>query len=656
LNNNVQAGSPAVVLIVDDSEDNRLLLSSQLSMHGYQILHAEDGPEGIIIAEEKRPDLILLDVMMPSMSGFEVCGRLKNNPKTAHIPIIIVTALRDVQYRIQGIEAGADEFLSRPHHREELLVRVRSLVQLKRARDRLEEERNRLQLLYDVSRATTTQLNLPQMMVEIIDHTCTAVGATKGTILLLDEEGDVTYKILFRTGQHAEVKQSVSETVLNEGLVGWLIRHNQGSLIEDVSQDERWIILPDDEPTGSVLGIPLSRADRIVGVMLLTHPQAGYFKSEHLALVETIGAQTTAAIENAYLFAEIDEQRRKLQTILAQSTDAIITTDEIWRISLLNHAAERFFKLSANNVVGQSLREVSQLSDLLPLFVKANERPVTQEITIEEFKHLYVSVSPIQGVGYVAVMQDITELKRIEEYRLTQERHEKQLVKETFSRYMGPRLVEHVLSTEPGLFARRERRRAVVMFADLRDSTPLIIRTEANTAIMMLNEFFTRMTEVVYQFDGTIFDLVGDELLVGFNVPFDQPDAPRRALLAAVAMQRRFNNLRQKWYNNLGIELGLGIGIDQGDVVVGNVGAETRMNFAMVGEAVNTGHRLVEIAEDGQLIISEGIYQALLTNESILMRDLIFESMGLVSLKGKARPQVLYRTQLERSPLVPPSP
>jgi adenylate cyclase len=194
------------------------------------------------------------------------------------------------------------------------------------------------------------------------------------------------------------------------------------------------------------------------------------------------------------------------------------------------------------------------------------------------------------------------------------------------------------------------------MFADLRDSTPLIIRTEANTAIMMLNEFFTRMTEVVYQFDGTIFDLVGDELLVGFNVPFDQPDAPRRALLAAVAMQRRFNNLRQKWYNNLGIELGLGIGIDQGDVVVGNVGAETRMNFAMVGEAVNTGHRLVEIAEDGQLIISEGIYQALLTNESILMRDLIFESMGLVSLKGKARPQVLYRTQLERSPLVPPSP
>jgi class 3 adenylate cyclase len=317
----------------------------------------------------------------------------------------------------------------------------------------------------------------------------------------------------------------------------------------------------------------------------------------------------------------------------------------------LNHAAERFFKLNADDVANKSLREIPQLTDLLPLFLRAGSRPVTQEIMVKGLKHLYVSVTPIQDVGYVAVMQDITELKRIEEYRLAQERHEKQLVKETFSRYMGPRLVEHVLSTEPGLFARRERRRAVVMFADLRDSTPLIIHTEANAAIKMLNEFFTQMTEIVYQFDGTIFDLVGDEMLVGFNVPFDQPDAPRRALMAAVAMQRRFDALRQTWFRESGVELGLGIGIDQGDVVVGNVGAETRMNFAMVGEAVNTGHRLVEIAEDGQLIITEAIYLALQKNQSLLMQELKFESMGLVSLKGKARPQVLYRTQMDRTVL-----
>jgi PAS domain S-box-containing protein len=485
------------------------------------------------------------------------------------------------------------------------------------------------------------------MMVEIITHTCHAVEGTKGTILLLDEDGQVTHKINLREGRAAEVKFSVSETVLNEGLVGWLIRNNQGSLIEDVAQDDRWVALPDDEPTGSVIGIPLSRTKRVVGVMLLTHPQPGYFNSDHLALVETIAAQTTAAIENAYLFAEISEQQRKLQTILAQSTDAIITTDETLKISLLNQAAERFFKLSAESVEQKSLQEIPQLLILLPIFINASEQPVTQELTMEGGKHLYVSVTPIQDVGYVAVMQDITELKRIEAY----ERHEKQRVKETFSRYMGPRLVDHVLSNEPGLFGRRERRRVVVMFADLRDSTPLIIHSEADDAIALLNEFFTEMTEIVHEFEGTIFDLVGDEMLVGFNVPLEQSDAPSRALMTAVAMQRRFNILRQKWFKNAGIELGLGIGIDQGDVVVGNVGAETRMNFAMVGEAVNTGHRLVEIAEDGQLLITEAIYLALQQYQSPFMHGLNFESMGLVSLKGKAKPQLLYRYQLERTVL-----
>ncbi len=150
------ASEPATILIIDDSAENRLLLSSQLGIEGYEVLQAEAGREGIDMAEEVDPDLILLDVMMPEMNGFEVCRHLKGNGSTGGIPIIMVTALREVQYRIKGIEAGADEFLSRPHHREELLVRVQALIQLKRARERLEEERNRLQLLYDIRHQYTS--------------------------------------------------------------------------------------------------------------------------------------------------------------------------------------------------------------------------------------------------------------------------------------------------------------------------------------------------------------------------------------------------------------------------------------------------------------------------------------------------------------------
>jgi PAS domain S-box-containing protein len=640
--------TPATILIVDDNGDNRMLLASQLQMRGYKILQAPDGFSGIEAAHTHRPDLILLDVMMPGMDGFTACAQLKANAITGAIPIVMVTALREVEYRIKGIEAGADEFLSRPHHREELLVRVNALIQLKRARARLEEERNRLELLYDVSRATTTQFDLNGMMMQIITHTQAAVGAAKGIILLLDEVGEATHKILIRAGQKPEVAAHITPDVLRRGLLGWIIRHNKSVIVDDVSEDERWIPLPDEDASNdSVVGAPLSRVDRVVGALLLTHPRVGYFREEHLALVETIGAQVTAAIENAYLFAEVSEQRRKLAAVLAQSTDAIITTDENWDISTINQAGERLFGLRASDLGGRSLVDQAQLAVLKPLFAQATDRPVTQEVHLDSDRTLYASVSPVRNVGFVVVMQDITELKRLERMRLEQERREKELVKETFSRYMGPRLVEHLLTTEPGLLARRERRRAVVLFADLRGFTRMIVRVQPDLAILTLNEFFTNMTDVVHEYDGTIFDLAGDELMVGFNVPVDQPDAPYRAFLTAVTMQRRFDALRRRWLHQIGTDLGLGVGIDQGEVVIGNVGAEARMNFAMVGEAVNTAHRLVEIAEHGEVIVSEQVYVAIRDKLPNLTHADPFERLPPVLLKGKTEPQPLYRVRLE---------
>ena len=445
----------ASILIIDDSLENRLLLSSQLEMEGYEILQAEDGHEGIEIARRDRPDLILLDVMMPGINGFAVCRQLKAGEATRGIPIIMVTALRDVQYRIEGIEAGADEFLSRPHHREELLLRVKALLQLKQAREHLEQERNHLQLLYEISRAINAQLDLEQMMMTIIAQTQKAVNATKGTIILLDEAAHVTHRVVVREGEEPDLARSVPDEVMSHGLAGWILRNHRGTVIADARQDERWLSLPDDrEQPGSVVGVPLSRADRLVGVLFLMHPQPGYFTEEHLALLEALGAQISASIENAFLFKEINEERGKLGAILAQSSDAIVTTDEEWRVSLLNQAAEALFGLQAGAVAGQSLRDIPQLAMLIPQFARAGRRPAAQELSLPP-RVLYATVSPIPDVGYVAVLQDITELKRVEELRLQQERRQRELVKETFSRYMGPRLVEHVLSSEPGLLARR---------------------------------------------------------------------------------------------------------------------------------------------------------------------------------------------------------
>lgn len=645
-NTNETSDNSTVVLIIDDSYENRVVLSSQLMLEGYQTRQASGGREGIADAQQHDPDIILLDVMMPDMNGFEVCRQLKSDLSTHLIPIIMVSALREVDSRIEGKKAGADDFLSRPYVREELLVRVRTLVQLKRARVALEEERNRLRLLYDISRAISQELDLVTMMSNIITETQKALGAFKGNIMLLDDEQKVMQKFLVREGEPLKITDYAASDVISRGLGGWLITHNRGDIIHNTQHDPRWITLPDDdeETGGAAIGVPLSAGSKIVGFLILNHPEPGYFQQEHLALLQAIASAITTAIQNASLFGEINEERQKLGAILSQATDAIITTDEKRRITLFNQTAEGLFMLQAANVVGKKMAQVPELRALMSIFDKAIYQPFASEIEMSDSSRiLYATVSPIHFVGYAAVLQDISEMKRIEGLRLEKERMEKQRVKETFSRYMGPSLVEHVLENVPNLMARRERRQVVVMFADIRDFTRFTRHIEPDEVVDRLNTFFNNMTEVIYSFDGTIFELTGDEILVGFNAPFAQEDAPTRAVATAVALHRRFNSLRETLFGGLNIEFGMGVGIDQGEVVVGNVGAETRMTFRMVGDAVNMAHRLVDLARDRQVIISETVYQTV-NLDSHHLQGVVFESTDPILIKGKDEPSRLYST------------
>src|SRR5580658_9307955 len=127
------------ILVVDDIEANVRLLHAKLTAEYYDVLTASDGATGLAMAAEETPDLVLLDVMMPGMDGFEVCRRLKNEPATRHIPVVLVTALDGRADRITGLEAGADEFLNKPIDDVLLFARVKSLTRLKLVIDELRQ-------------------------------------------------------------------------------------------------------------------------------------------------------------------------------------------------------------------------------------------------------------------------------------------------------------------------------------------------------------------------------------------------------------------------------------------------------------------------------------------------------------------------------------
>jgi putative two-component system response regulator len=126
------------ILVADDQIANRELLDELLTTQGFKVITVADGAEALHQLARVPTDLVLLDVMMPQLSGFEVCKRIKASPETYLIPVILVTALSDKQDRIEGIQVGADDFLSRPVDRTELLARVRSLLKLKQRTDELE--------------------------------------------------------------------------------------------------------------------------------------------------------------------------------------------------------------------------------------------------------------------------------------------------------------------------------------------------------------------------------------------------------------------------------------------------------------------------------------------------------------------------------------
>ena len=135
------------LLIVDDEEPNRLLLRDPLEALGYEVTEAENGPQALEQANQRPPDTILLDVMMPGMDGLQVCRRLKKQPLTAHIPVLMVTALAERKERLMGIEAGANDFLNKPVDIQDLTLRVANAAYTKRLFDQLQTERQRSERL-----------------------------------------------------------------------------------------------------------------------------------------------------------------------------------------------------------------------------------------------------------------------------------------------------------------------------------------------------------------------------------------------------------------------------------------------------------------------------------------------------------------------------
>lgn len=229
----------ARVLVVDDILPNVKLLEAKLMSEYYDVLTATSGKEALDKIEEHNPDIVLLDVMMPGMDGFEVCTRIKDNPKVAHIPVVMVTALTDSADKVRGLEAGADDFLSKPINDVALMARVRSLVRLKMALDEWRIRENTASQLGVVGEASNVMTqNVKNANVLVVEDKQFEIEKIKKTL-----ETDEHAIVAVDTGIKA--MEQIAAHEFDAVIVSLNLEHEDGlRLTSHLKSNERTRLLP----------------------------------------------------------------------------------------------------------------------------------------------------------------------------------------------------------------------------------------------------------------------------------------------------------------------------------------------------------------------------------------------------------------------------
>ncbi|MGQ0546845.1 MAG: adenylate/guanylate cyclase domain-containing protein [Betaproteobacteria bacterium] len=250
-------------------------------------------------------------------------------------------------------------------------------------------------------------------------------------------------------------------------------------------------------------------------------------------------------------------------------------------------------------------------------------------------------------IARVKTLRRLHETRReLEARRLAAEVQHKETLRKAFARYVSPRLAERIIAdlAEDGTPFRGEPQRVsvVALFADLRGFTRLTESTRVDEVVGMLNEYFQVVTEAAYRHEGTIFGIAGDSLLVGFNVPFAQADAAARACRAAQDMVAGFAPVLASWTARGGAATGVGIGIASGEAILGNIGSPHYMSHTIIGDAVNTAARLMQMARGGEMLLARPVYDAVRG----LLEPQRVRFKGEVALRGRAGTVEVYSVTL----------
>ena len=225
--------------------------------------------------------------------------------------------------------------------------------------------------------------------------------------------------------------------------------------------------------------------------------------------------------------------------------------------------------------------------------------------------------------------------KALEHERSLIEEAKRVAIQQAFERYVSPGVVEQILTSGDNAFLQNNdsRRDVVALFADMRGFTRMSETLLPAQVVSILNQFFSALTEVAHRHNGTVLSMAGDCLLIGFGVPLTLPDIEWSGLLAARDIVRQIAPLKDRWKLDFGADVGVGIGMNRGEVIVGNIGSQSYMSYTIIGDAVNIAARLTDLAAPGEIVLTERLRAKAQSPD--FQDSLVDEQLMDTHLKGK---------------------
>jgi PAS domain S-box-containing protein len=492
-----------------------------------------------------------------------------------------------------------------------------------------------LETLLDITNELSSFENVSVLLEEILIKSCAVLNASSGMILMQNNNSD-----LFQIEAEFNIDVVALKGIIFNKKRGFFneVNQNRKAINVAISNDP---FLNRTNCTHGLIAPLLDKKD-LVGVIILfdKESRAGIsaFEESDTNMLSAIATQAGVAYNNIKLIESIKEAKTFNDNVMQSIVTGVFTTNLMGEINHVNRAAASIINLEREMVIGNHYEYVFESNEIINELISKCELELDTvsetEVQLDcngKITAVNISVSPLlndnnEPIGSVVAMEDLSNLDKL---------------KSTFKKYVSKQIVDQLLENDDMLNLGGQEQEATILFSDIRGFTSMSETMAPNEVVETLNDYFNLMIEIIFKYNGTLDKIIGDALMVIYGAPNSTNKDTENAVLTAIEMQEKLIEFNQQRIIHSKLPITIGIGINRGKVISGNIGSRQQMNFTVIGDSVNLASRLCSVAKADEIIVSDAVWKHVKSNKLLKSKKL-----NPVKVKGKVKPilirEVLY--------------